>query len=409
MRRCAVKLGMSTILLGLVVGTGGCSGTTASAASCTGGRAAPGVTPDEVRVGLLYPDSGLLAGAFPALRAGVDARLGEANAAGGIHGRKVVYEWRDDAGTAEANLNGARELVEQRGVFGMLEFTVAAAGSAQYLADRGIPTVGLAAEDVWTRYRNMFSFSNTLAAPIDTYGRFVHERGGTSAFLLRNAMSAGVSGATLRVGQSMQALGVQVVGSLAYTPDADSVSDVARQIVDSGADTIVTMLTPAALPPVLRAIREAGGSPKVVLSMSGYDHSLLRRYGPDLAGVFIPVFYRPFEAGGAPIAHYLDAMARYSPQTDSPEQEFGLISYIDTDLFLRGLQAAGPCPTRQSFLAGMRTLTHYDAGGLIQPTNIGASQGRQPTCLALMQVDPSGSAFGVAQNNLCGRELGPAL
>ncbi|WP_041939361.1 MULTISPECIES: ABC transporter substrate-binding protein [Frankia] len=399
---------MSTVLLGLVVGTG-CSGTTSSAASCTGGRAAPGVTPDEVRVGLLYPDSGLLAGAFPGLRAGVDARLGEINAAGGINGRKVVYDWRDDAGTAQGNLNGARELVDQRGAFGLLEFTVAATGSAKYLADRGIPTVGLAAEDVWARYGNMFSFSNTLGAPIDTYGRFVHDRGGTSAFLLYSAMSAGVSGATLRVGQSLQALGVQVAGSHAYTPGADSVSDVARQIVDSGADTIVTMLTPTALPPVLRAVRDVGGSPKVVLSMSGYDHSLLRRHGPDLAGVYVPVFYRPFEAGGVPVAHYLDVMARYSPQTDDPEQEFGLIGYIDTDLLLRGLQASGPCPTRQSFVAGMRTLTRYDAGGLIQPTNIGATRGRPPTCFALMQVNPSGSAFSVAQDNLCGKALGPTL
>ncbi|WP_336500840.1 ABC transporter substrate-binding protein [Candidatus Frankia alpina] len=345
---------MSTILLGLVVGTG-CSGTTASASSCTGDGAAPGVTRDEVRLGLLYPDSGRLAEAFPGLRAGVDARLGEVNATGGIQGRKIVYEWRDDAGTAEGNLSGARELVDQRGAFGVLEFTAAATGSAKYLADRRIPTVGLAAEDVWTKYGNMFSFASTLAAPVDTYGRFVKERGGTSAFLLRSAMSAGVSGAALRIGQSLQALGVDVVGSFAYT---------------SGADTVVTMITPADLPPVLRAIRELGGSPKVVLSLNGYDHSLLRRHGPDLAGVLVPVFYRPFEAGGAPIQHYLDAMARYSPQTDDAEQEFGLIGYINTDLFLRGLQAAGPCPTRQSFLAGMRTLTRYDAGGLIQPTNV---------------------------------------
>ncbi len=408
MRRCAVKLGMSTILLGLVVGTG-CSGTTASAASCTGDRAAPGVTRDEVRLGLLYPDSGLLAAAFPGLRAGVDARLGEANAAGGIQGRNVVYDWRDDAATTEGNLSGARELVDQRGAFGVLEFTVAASGSAKYLADRRIPTVGLAAEDVWTQYGNMFSFASTLAAPIDTYGRFVKERGGTSAFLLRSAMSTGVSGAALRVGQSLQALGVEVVGSFAYTPGADGVSDVAREIVASGADTVVTMITPTDLPPVLHAIRELGGSPKVVLSLNGYDHSLLRRHGPDLAGVLVPVFYRPFEAGGAPIQHYLDAMARYSPQTDDAEQEFGLIGYINTDLFLRGLQAAGPCPTRQSFLAGMRTLTRYDAGGLIQPTNVGATRGRQPTCFALMQVNPSGSAFTVAQDNLCGRALGPTL
>jgi ABC-type branched-subunit amino acid transport system substrate-binding protein len=369
----------------------------------------PGVTKNEIRLGLVYPDSGVIGTAFPAARAGFDARIGAVNAAGGIHGRKIVYEWRDDAGAPEKNLAGSRQLVEERGVFGLLEFTVAAEGGARFLADRGVPVVGMAAEGIWARYPNMYTSSNTIGAPVDTYGRIVAEHGGTSAFLLRTAMSAGITAAVFRIGQSLRSAGVQVVGSQAYTDGADSPASIARQIVASGADTVVTMLAPTSMPAVLRALREAGGRPTVVLSFSGYDRGLLRASGPDLAGVLLPVTYRPFEAGGTPTARYIDAMRRYAPQVADPAQQFGLMSYIDTDLFLRGLEAAGPCPTRASFVAGMRTLTHYDADGLIPPINVGAAQSHPTTCLAVMRVNAPGTAFQVDQNNVCGREIGAAL
>ncbi|MCK9898321.1 ABC transporter substrate-binding protein [Frankia sp. AgB32] len=407
-QRLTATVGIPAAALSVALaGFGACSATAGGASSCTGGDTAPGVSGKEVRLGVLYPDSGPAGAAFPAARAGIDARIAAANAAGGIYGRKIVYDWRDDEGIPARNLTGSRELVEDENVFGLVEFTVAAEGGAAYLADRRIPVVGLADESVWTRYSNMFTPASSVGAAVDTYGGIVARHGGTTAFLLRTGLSAGISGAIDRVGQSLQAAGVRVVADQAYTDGADDPATVARQIIDSGADTIVAMLAPQSLPAVLHAVRAAGGNPPVVLSFAGYDRDLLRTAGPDLAGVLLPVGYRPFEAGGAPIARYLDAMHRYAPQVTNPAQESGIMSYIDTDLFLRGLRAAGPCPTRASFLAGMRTLTHYDADGLIPPINVVTAQRHPTSCLAVLRVNPAGNAFDVDQNNVCGHELGP--
>nr|MDT0664616.1 ABC transporter substrate-binding protein [Micromonospora sp. DSM 115978] len=74
------------------------------------------MTDDDVTFGLIYPDTGLTADLFTAVRAGVDARIGLANAAGGIHGRHVSYEWRDDTAVPGINLQAARTLVEQEDV-----------------------------------------------------------------------------------------------------------------------------------------------------------------------------------------------------------------------------------------------------------------------------------------------------
>ncbi|MCM3922585.1 ABC transporter substrate-binding protein [Frankia sp. AiPs1] len=405
MRRRSVSLSLSSAaaLLALVAaGASACSSPTASsAASCD----SPGVTSSEVRLGLLYPDSGPTAASMAATRAGVDARIGQANAAGGIHGRKIVYDWRDDQGDPSANGVAARDLIERQKDFGILEYSLAANGSAQYLAEHGVPVGGLATGDVWAKYRTMFSFSSTTGAATDTYGTFLRSQGGTKAILLRTALSAGVGNTSAKMTQSSQAAGIPVVGEIAYTAGADSPAAVARRIAESGADTLLTVINAPDLPAVLTAVRAAGVNLRAILSVSGYDTQLLHDSAGALAGVTIPVFYRPFEAGGPAIANYRTAMARYAPQVPNPQQELAMIAYIDTDLYLRGLTEAGACPTREGFVNSLNAVHDYDAGGLIQPMDLARDRGKQTTCWSFVQANHTGDAFNVVRENLCGHEL----
>ncbi|EIV92494.1 ABC transporter substrate-binding protein [Frankia sp. QA3] len=401
-----LSLGTAAAVLALAAGASACSpGTTPSttAVRCT----TPGVTPQEIRLGLLYSDTGPSSASLAVTRAGIDARLGLANASGGINGRKVVYDWQDDSGTPAANALGARKLIEDKHDFGLLEYSLAAGASAQYLADRSVPVSGLAVGDAWPRYRNMFSFSYTTGDAVDTYGQFVKSRGGTRAALLRTALAAEVGNTGAKLVQSMQAVGIPTVAEVPYTSNVDIPAATAQKIISSGADTLLAVVDAGvALPPVLTALRAAGKNMKVIMSVSGYDNHLLREAGPAMAGVVVPVFYRPFEAGGPAIASYTAAMTRYAPQVQHPEQELALIAYINTDLFLKGLQLAGPCPTRKGFVDALRSVTSYDAGGLVQPPiDVKNGLGKQTTCWSFVQANDTGTAFTVVDENLCGRVL----
>ncbi|EIV92239.1 ABC transporter substrate-binding protein [Frankia sp. QA3] len=403
MRRRHSQLRLATAALTLTAATAtGCAG---GAAGAAGDCDTPGVTKDEIRIGVIYPDTGAVSGPLQASRAGIDARLGLINAKGGINGRKIVYEWRDDQGTPETNANAARDLVEHQKVFGVIESTVAASGSAQYLSDQGIPVTGLAAEGVWSKYRNMFSFSYTTGAPVDTYGTFVKSRGGSRALLLQTALSGSVSDVGTKWIQSMQAAGISDGGTVSYTPGADNPAAVAQRIIASGADTLVAITDTDALVQVLAQLRSSGNAPKVVMATNGYDAELLKRYGAGMAGVTVPLFYRPFESGGPAIAAYVDAMNRYAPQIGQPQRDIPLMSFIQTDMFVRGLEEAGDCPTRQGFIDGLRAVTNYDSEGLIQPIDIAHGQGRQTTCYAFVQVNEAGTAFDVVKEQLCGKEI----
>jgi len=50
-----------------------------------------------------------------------------------------------------------------------------------------------------------------------------------------------------------------------------------------------------------------------------------------------------------------------------------MLAYIATDLFVRGLQEAGPSPTRESFITNLGRVPNYDAGGLIEPVDLARS------------------------------------
>nr|MDT0665296.1 ABC transporter substrate-binding protein [Micromonospora sp. DSM 115978] len=109
---------------------------------------------DEVQIGLVYPDSGPMASIFSVSRAGFDARFGLENSAGGVNGRQITYQWRDDEGSPDRFSLVADELLDRVGVFGLITQTTAVGESADRLDSLEVPMTGLAAEAVWSQHRN---------------------------------------------------------------------------------------------------------------------------------------------------------------------------------------------------------------------------------------------------------------
>ena len=103
----------------------------------------------------------------------------------------------------------------------------------------------------------------------------------------------------------------------------------------------------------------------------------------------------------------MDAIAKYAPQLQPAANEIALIGWLDTDLLLRGLQAAGPCPTRQSFITDLRAVHDFNGGGLLtSPVDLTTSFGRLTTCYSFVKVSDQGTRFvPVGNGPLCGHAL----
>ncbi|MCK9898345.1 ABC transporter substrate-binding protein [Frankia sp. AgB32] len=399
------SLSALSVLLVCLAGLAGCGSgkNTAAAASCD----APGVTANEVKVGLLIPDTGVGADSLRPGRAGVAARFAVQNAAGGVNGRRIDYQWRDDQGLPTTNLVVSRELVEQENVFGVLEMTAVAAGGADYLAAQGVPVVGIAVQPVWSKYRNMFSASYNDGA-VDTFGRYVKAHGGTKAVVLSTRIAAGFSSdAALQKKASFEAAGIPVtMATIDESPTPQQIDQVARQILAANIDTISGSISTEDTALIMIAARRLGAPLKVVLSgADAVSTGMLQRYGAQIAGLTTAGSILPIQIKSPASDAYHAAMAEYSPDLQDPDQTVGLVGYVDADIFIRGLQAAGPCPTRKSFIAGLRAVKNYTAGGLVSAVDFDRDFGRTAVCAAFTAVNSAGTGLDVVDPNYCGQRL----
>ncbi|ADP78530.1 ABC transporter substrate-binding protein [Pseudofrankia inefficax] len=388
-RVAALALSVSSLAVALTA-CGQGDGTASGSVSCS--TSAPGVTKTEIKAGLLWGDSGSGASSMRAFRAGVDARLDLENDRGGVNGRKITYAWRDDASDQNINLLGARQLVDEEKVFGIIEAPGATTGSVAWLGQRNVPVTGLASDPGWVGLANMFSFYYLGNGSSTVYGDVIRAQGGTRAALITTGSKSELD-FSRQYSASLAAAHVQIVKEFPVS-ESTGYQNMAQQLKQNNIDTLAGVLLPDAAVNILPAARALGVQLKVVIMPLGYDPKLLQTEGPALAGTLISTETRPWQLNTPEQKTFLDAMNQYSPEIQPPNQDSGADGYVSADLFVRGLKAAGPCPTRESFIAGLRAVRDYDGAGLV-PGNIDLSQNyKQPRpCYYFVQVSKDGKQF----------------
>ena len=102
-----------------------------------------GVTDTEIHIGQWGPQTGFAA-PWGAVARGTDAYFKMINAEGGIHGRKLVHHYFDDAYNPAKTKAGVKQLQEEIGMFAWVSGVGTAPGLAvkDYLTQRKIPWIG---------------------------------------------------------------------------------------------------------------------------------------------------------------------------------------------------------------------------------------------------------------------------
>src|SRR5215204_2858183 len=81
----------------------------------------PGINATDIKVGAIAVESGAQATSFAPALEGIKARIDKANQTGELGPRKITLVVRDDTADQTRNAEVARDLVEQEGVFGIIE------------------------------------------------------------------------------------------------------------------------------------------------------------------------------------------------------------------------------------------------------------------------------------------------
>ncbi|MBL7498019.1 ABC transporter substrate-binding protein [Frankia sp. CNm7] len=389
-RRRTILTAVATAVLAATA-AGGCASSPATSVACD----SPGVSADEIRIGLVYPDNGSIGTALQAARSGVDARFGLANAAGGINGRKIVYDWKSDDANDEVNDKIVRNLVETDGVFALFEATLNADGGANYLRDHQIPAVGLPIGSVWAdpAYPNMFSYPSLVAggALPDVLGRFVRAQGGSRAVIVQT-YSTTDQGFSSPLARSLAAADIPTT-TVTYNTTLETPAQFVRGLGETDADVMVLDVGSADTPAIVAAAKAARIHYQTIISISGYSEETIKQYGASVAGLTSFSTLTPFEANIPAQKTYLAATTSYAPELQTPTQDVAYGTYIAADILVQGLQAAGSCPTREAFSDALRALRDYDADGMLAGS-VDFTKARQSiSCLIFMRVNDAGTAF----------------
>ncbi len=389
---------MAVVAVVLAASCGGGSGDAPSASANTN-CSTPGISPTAANVGMIFPSSGPAAPQFADFRAGVDARFGVENSKGGVHGRQLAYDWADDGSNPATNRAVATGLIERSQVFGVFEASNVVSGSVDYLHTNGIPVIGFSAETLWSKNDNMFTWSNYLTdgpAPT-TWGTFAKNLGGKKAAVLRIAFSEASAIFAQKMTESMKAAGIDVVYTEQISVTGTDPAAIAARIKSYGVDVLTGALTVDAFTNITAAVNRAQIPIRVSMSPSGYDQAVLTKYGSQLAGTYVFVNVAPFEENLPAHKAFIAGMTAYAPQLQPPTQSVALSGWITADMFIRGLQAAGACPTRQSFINELRQVRNYDAGGLVTPPADMTKYQNAAPCYTFLRINNKGTAFDVQQ------------
>jgi branched-chain amino acid transport system substrate-binding protein len=358
--------------------------TTAAAtpATSTGGTpttsagAPQAATGSPIKIGFIYSATGGAASSYIDSQLGAQARFDAQNAQGGINGHPLQLVIADDASTPAGNNLAAELVVQQKGVFAVIEDSSLAFGGVKYLNQQGIPVTGAAVDGPeWAQkpYTNMFSVIPPVDGPIGgvnyTYtniAKFLRQIGVTSlAGAAINSPSAIASlGATL---YSASLEGIKTCYKNTSVPFAAyDFTPLALAIRSAGCDGALGLFGLTGNVSLSTAIKQ-GGSQTKQLYATAYDQNLLNSptalaaSQQDYAEISTVNFSPPNAAAKAMLAD-LEKYTAYKGGIPSLNIDF---AYESADLMIKGLQLAGPNPSRQAFISNLRQVSSYDAAGLL--------------------------------------------
>ncbi len=341
--------------------------------------AEPGVTTNQITIGMSTALSGPSAFLGTSFRAGVEAYLGKVNEAGGVHGRKIRLVVYDDRYEPTSTVAQVKKLITDDQVFCLL-------------GNVGTPTT-LAIKPVLEEHRVLlfapFTGAESLRKPVSRY--LFHYRAsynqeieafikGMVDVLGRRKIAVfhqddGYGKAVLDGTKlALQARGLTPVATSVYTRNFENVFPAVDALMREHPDAVVMGGTYSACSKFIRtwklkAALAGSGKDTVFMNVSfvGPDRlaAMLEVHGD---GVVVSQVVPPFSQGGGnlpAVNEYLSALGKFG---GGATPGFGsLEGYLATKVFIEALQRTGKNPTRESFIDALEGIRALDikAGNIV--------------------------------------------
>jgi ABC-type branched-subunit amino acid transport system substrate-binding protein len=344
---------------------GGGGGGAAAGADC---GEAPGVTDDSITVASVSPLSGPSASTFAGFVEAAEARFALQNKEGGVNGREITVEKNDDLGDGAAQVTAARNAVQQQQAFGIIAASRVDT-MFDFLATQNVPVVGYPGQPAYAEDENVFGYSGGSQTGYFAEGAIarMQEAGATNLAVLAHNSPGSLNSANGMI-QVAEAAGVEVgVKSFDVPLGSFDATALAIQMKEAGVDGIYAPTLTDSSISVLRAALQQGVDLKANFVSQVYSPGVAAQVSEFIQGALTAtVATVPNELAdeNEGVQTYIDTMKEFAPDVE-PSTGFAEAGYISADLFIKGVEEAGDCLTREAFIEGLRGLDDYDGGGLL--------------------------------------------
>ena len=355
----------------------------------------PGVTDTEITLGTHQPLSGSPAQVYARIVDVTKAYFDFINETqGGVHGRTINLIVKDDQYTPSTTNTVVRELVEQDGVFAILNGlgTATHLTVVDYLMGQGVPDMYMSTGAIeWVKdpaaRPNIFGAIPNYVAEGMVLGQYVSETypGMKLGIIFQNDEFGEDGVVGIKRGLSDD---IEIVAEESYEvtdPDINSQIDLTRS---AEADVVIIYALPSHVPTGIRHARQDldWDVPFVITGVSANEISInLAGEGNPMEGtVSVSIFHQASEVEHPGIIAHLALLADY---TDGFGANFLTIygQYIG-ELMVETLERAGPELTREGLLAAAESITDFRCSVCLFDVNLSATDHDPSQTLSLVQV-----------------------
>ena len=331
-----------------------------------------GITAKSVTVGNVSIVSGPVPGLFEGAPIGVKAYFAMINAEGGVNGRKLMVDSKDDAFSGQQNRTETQGAINSDfalvGSFSLFD----GFGCAALASDTAVPDVSVTLDAGTNALPNDFS-----AQPLsgqETLGPAEYYKKHYPKDMTVGAIISDVASAKQQMAEQFAAL--KSVGyKVAYVEDVNPLqSDFTTSVINmKNAGVNAVDLTGVDWQDAAIFVQNAATQnwhPGLVFSGGPVyaDQFISHAGGPAATnGIQIGQVYALYlgqDAKSVPaVKQFLSYVKKVNP-TWVPDL-YTLFGWLSADLFVQALKAAGPHPTRGAVIAQLKKITNFGANGLV--------------------------------------------
>ncbi len=310
----------------------------------------PGVSAKAVKLGYIFPETGVASSTFKNAGKACQARIDRENANGGVNGRKIDMEIVDDASSG-ANLTSTQDLVENRDVFAIVNNSSFAFLSYRYMLEQGVPMIGGGFDGTYYTQKGNEDIISALGSgtpfpglSYTTTPKVMKELGAKKvATLAYGASASSTASAKTLMDYAVPAVGLDpVYTNTSVEFGTSDVGPLVLGIKNSGADAAYLPIIAASNIAVVQGLQQNGVEMKANILATGYgqeflDSPVAKTLKPNT--VFVQS-YKPVEVKSKGTKQFQADLKKYAGLTGVPD--YGQYTgYITCNLAILGLLERG--------------------------------------------------------------------